>query len=97
MVMYISMFSFFSCALAFFVYQEQALSLLIALEGIMLSLLVFTYYVSVTVLGGSSPAFLVLLTYAACEAALGLSLLVSILRLRGNDLVKSFSSVNFFA
>nr|YP_010970200.1 NADH dehydrogenase subunit 4L [Phyllidiopsis shireenae]WNR50789.1 NADH dehydrogenase subunit 4L [Phyllidiopsis shireenae] len=72
------------------------LILLISLEALMLSLLIFLFSFSM-IYNNSYSIFLILLTFAACEAALGLSLLVSILRLRGNDLVTSFDSMKFYA
>nr|YP_010032937.1 NADH dehydrogenase subunit 4L [Protaeolidiella atra]QOW38671.1 NADH dehydrogenase subunit 4L [Protaeolidiella atra] len=72
----------------------RILSVLISLEGLMLSLLLF-FYSTVCFLGYDMHYFLVLLTFAACEAALALSLLVSIIRLRSNDYIPSFSSLNF--
>nr|YP_010429312.1 NADH dehydrogenase subunit 4L [Glossodoris acosti]USQ67491.1 NADH dehydrogenase subunit 4L [Glossodoris acosti] len=89
--------SWFGMGVAFFSFSKlnmHILILLISLETLMLSLLMFL--LSFCFLSGSSfHLFLILLTFAACEAALGLALLVSILRLRGNDYVMSFSSLNF--
>nr|YP_010853526.1 NADH dehydrogenase subunit 4L [Tritoniopsis elegans]WGM82652.1 NADH dehydrogenase subunit 4L [Tritoniopsis elegans] len=73
----------------------RILSVLISLEALMLSLLAMLYG-SLSFLGLDMHYFLVLLTFAACEAALGLSLLVSILRIRSNDYISSFSSLNFY-
>nr|YP_010874760.1 NADH dehydrogenase subunit 4L [Facelina bostoniensis]WGV42882.1 NADH dehydrogenase subunit 4L [Facelina bostoniensis] len=73
----------------------RVLSVLISLEGLMLSLLLL-FFSSLSLSGQSKHFFLVLLTFAACEAALGLSLLVSVLRLRSNDYVSSLSSLNFY-
>nr|YP_002726382.1 NADH dehydrogenase subunit 4L [Siphonaria pectinata]ACE62827.1 NADH dehydrogenase subunit 4L [Siphonaria pectinata] len=94
MLFYTALFSFTMGVLAFAAYQVHSLNLLISLEAIMLSLLVFLYSFSM-IYSTESHLFLVLLTLAACEGALGLSLLVSLLRLRGNDLVDSFSSMKF--
>lgn len=70
--------------------------LLIRLEALILRLLVF--YLGFFILHGRIfKFFLALLTLAACEAALGLSILVRVLRVRGNDLVLSFNSLNFYA
>nr|YP_002791176.1 NADH dehydrogenase subunit 4L [Ascobulla fragilis]ACE62805.1 NADH dehydrogenase subunit 4L [Ascobulla fragilis] len=83
--------------MAFFLFVENknhTLNLLNSLEAVMLSLLVFIYAFN-SMTSFNSPSFLILLTFAACEAALGLSLLVSMLRLYGNDLISTFGSVNF--
>lgn len=74
----------------------HVLNLLIRLEAVILRVLVFYYFVSVAYLG-RSHIFLILLTLAACEAAIGLSLLVGLLRVRGNDLVRSLNTTSWFA
>nr|YP_009460053.1 NADH dehydrogenase subunit 4L [Auriculastra duplicata]AUT77316.1 NADH dehydrogenase subunit 4L [Auriculastra duplicata] len=74
--------------------QGHVLNLLISLEAAMLSVLVF-YYFATSLYSSNSVLFLMLLTFAACEAAFGLSLLVSLLRLRGNDLVSSLSTTSW--
>nr|YP_010983245.1 NADH dehydrogenase subunit 4L [Hypselodoris whitei]WOK01427.1 NADH dehydrogenase subunit 4L [Hypselodoris whitei] len=82
---------------ALFVFSKlnmHILTLLISLEALMLSLLVFLFSFSL-LYGSSFHIFLILLTFAACEAALGLALLVSILRVRGNDYVMSLTTLNF--
>nr|YP_010239427.1 NADH dehydrogenase subunit 4L [Haloa japonica]QTF74797.1 NADH dehydrogenase subunit 4L [Haloa japonica] len=81
--------------LSFVLMQSHILSLLISLEALMLSLLLFLFGFTSNYSSGLFW-FLVLLTLAACEAALGLSLLVSMLRLRGNDFINTLSSNIFF-
>jgi len=71
------------------------LILLISLEALILRLLTFIFSFSLIYRSGFH-LFLILLTFAACEAALGLGLLVSVLRVRGNDYVNSISSLNFY-
>nr|YP_010836960.1 NADH dehydrogenase subunit 4L [Dendronotus frondosus]WGC92353.1 NADH dehydrogenase subunit 4L [Dendronotus frondosus] len=85
----------FGSLLSYSKLNVRMLGVLISLEALMLSLLVLLFG-SLTYLGVSLHYFLILLTFAACEAALGLSLLVSILRVRSNDYVSSFSSLNFY-
>nr|YP_004935109.1 NADH dehydrogenase subunit 4L [Trimusculus reticulatus]AEQ93941.1 NADH dehydrogenase subunit 4L [Trimusculus reticulatus] len=75
-------------------HRTHVLNLLISLEAAMLSILVFFYFSSLLYASGS-VLFLMLLTFAACEAAFGLSLLVAFLRVHGNDLIDSFSSVKW--
>nr|WBV77014.1 NADH dehydrogenase subunit 4L [Phestilla sp. CUS-2023] len=91
----ISTFGVISSVLSYSKMNSRMLSILISLEGLMLSLLMFLFG-SLIFLGQSSFYFLILLTFAACEAALGLSLLVSVLRLRGNDYINTFSSLKFY-
>nr|QOZ40952.1 NADH dehydrogenase subunit 4L [Berghia stephanieae] len=94
-LMKISALGIGSSLLGYSKYNIRLLSVLISLEGLMLSLLVF-FYSALSFSGTSMHFFLVLLTLAACEAALGLSLLVSILRLRSNDYIPLMSSLNFY-
>lgn len=89
---------FLCCFFAFFAFAKlniHVLRLIISLEALMLSLLVFLYSFVMN-LEISSHFFLLLLVFAASEAAIGLSLLVRILRMRGNDYVTSISSLNFY-
>nr|YP_004222141.1 NADH dehydrogenase subunit 4L [Berthellina sp. TLT-2006]ABK92221.1 NADH dehydrogenase subunit 4L [Berthellina sp. TLT-2006] len=79
---------------AFAKLNMHVLSLLISLEALMLSIIVFLYSLVMN-LEVSSHFFLILLVFAASEAAMGLSLLVSMLRLRGNDYVTSLNSLSF--
>nr|WDD39323.1 NADH dehydrogenase subunit 4L [Onchidium reevesii] len=84
-----------SVLLAFFVWalsrqRFYMLSLLVCLEAIMLSVIVFFYSFSL-LYSYSSHMFLMLLVFSACEAAFGLALLVSLLRLRGSDMISSMS------
>nr|YP_010883660.1 NADH dehydrogenase subunit 4L [Carychium tridentatum]ANC96336.1 NADH dehydrogenase subunit 4L [Carychium tridentatum]WIV81376.1 NADH dehydrogenase subunit 4l [Carychium tridentatum] len=81
---------------AFIIQQGHILNLLIILEAMILSILVSYYFCSL-ILSMSGAMFLMMLTFAACEAAFGLSLLVSFLRLRGNDLIENMTSGNWFA
>nr|YP_001816803.1 NADH dehydrogenase subunit 4L [Elysia chlorotica]ACB70182.1 NADH dehydrogenase subunit 4L [Elysia chlorotica] len=81
--------------MAFCLYQVHTLNILLSLEAIMLSLLVILYSFN-SFSGEATYSFLILLTFAACEAALGLSLLVSMLRLWGNDYVNSLGSMKFY-
>nr|YP_002727968.1 NADH dehydrogenase subunit 4L [Myosotella myosotis]ACE62839.1 NADH dehydrogenase subunit 4L [Myosotella myosotis] len=77
--------------LFFFTYmkvQAQVLSSLIILEGAMLSILLFYLYISMEY-SNSSHIFLLVVCLGACEAASGLSLMVSMVSLSGSDTVKA--------
>nr|YP_009572105.1 NADH dehydrogenase subunit 4L [Umbonium thomasi]QBI37700.1 NADH dehydrogenase subunit 4L [Umbonium thomasi] len=70
---------------------KHLLSVLLSLEAMTLSLFVM--------LAGVSSGFslegemcLILITMGACEASLGLAILVSLIRTHGNDYVSSFSA-----
>nr|YP_009498361.1 NADH dehydrogenase subunit 4L [Biomphalaria sudanica]AWK49472.1 NADH dehydrogenase subunit 4L [Biomphalaria sudanica] len=66
--------------------KKYILNSLIILEGMMLMSMVFMVF-SLMSSYESMYMFLMVLTFAACEAAMGLSLLVSFLRLRGNNML----------
>lgn len=70
--------------------RKHLLATLLRLEFIVLSLygLLFIYLAS---LGCEMYFTIVFLTFAVCEGALGLSILVSIIRTHGNDYFQSFS------
>ena len=91
----VSRLGIFSSLIAFRKLNMRLLRMLIRLERLMLSLLVL-FYRRITLIGYSLHFFLGFLVFAACEAALGLSLLVAFLRLRGNDYVPSFRTLNFY-
>nr|UUJ36871.1 NADH dehydrogenase subunit 4L [Epeorus sp. 03 ZXM-2022a] len=70
--------------------RKHLLATLLSLEFIVLSLygLLFIYLTS---LGSEMYFTMVFLTFAVCEGALGLSILVSMIRTHGNDYFQSFS------
>nr|YP_009255777.1 NADH dehydrogenase subunit 4L [Placobdella lamothei]CVK87334.1 NADH dehydrogenase subunit 4L [Placobdella lamothei] len=77
--------------LNFMLHKAHFLHLLLCLEIITLSMLMF---LSMGFLSANIPAPLisvVVLTLGACEASLGLTLLVLMVRLFGNDLMKNIS------
>lgn len=69
--------------------RKHLLNTLLRLEYIILSIF-WVICVHVTVLGYESYFILFFLTLAACEGALGLALLVSIVRSHGNDCFSKF-------
>nr|YP_009865017.1 NADH dehydrogenase subunit 4L [Linuparus trigonus]QKE42655.1 NADH dehydrogenase subunit 4L [Linuparus trigonus] len=69
---------------------KHLLNTLLSLEFIMLGIF-FVMGVSISYLGQEVYFVLFFLSMVACEGALGLSLLVSIVRTHGNDYYNSFS------
>nr|WIM50730.1 NADH dehydrogenase subunit 4L [Conus ventricosus] len=69
---------------------KHLLSILLSLEAVTMSLFVLMFFMSsnITLMGETS---LILITLGACEASLGLAILVAIIRAEGNDYVSSFS------
>nr|BBA10607.1 NADH dehydrogenase subunit 4L [Atractophaedusa antibouddah] len=71
-------------SILFFTVQYHYLNCLLILESIMLfalTMILYLYFNAMT----SGSMFLLILTLAVCEAALGLVLLVSYVKLSGND------------
>uniref|UniRef100_UPI00315CE12D NADH dehydrogenase subunit 4L n=1 Tax=Paraclius curvispinus TaxID=3133235 RepID=UPI00315CE12D len=86
----IFIFMFLSGILVFVLNRKHLLSMLLSLEYIVLSLfsLLFMYLMF---LSYQSFFTMMFLTFSVCEGALGLSILVSLIRTHGNDYFQSFS------
>lgn len=85
-----SIFIFFSGIIVFCSKRKHLLLMLISLEFIVLSL----YYLIIVYLRVYDYEFffrIVFLTISVCERALGLSILVSMVRTHGNDYFQSFN------
>nr|QNE85592.1 NADH dehydrogenase subunit 4L [Chrysotimus molliculus] len=83
-------FMFLTGLMVFVLNRKHLLSMLLSLEYIVLSLfsLLAIYLVYVNFHGFFLMMFL---TFSVCEGALGLSILVSMIRTHGNDYFQSFS------
>nr|YP_009255529.1 NADH dehydrogenase subunit 4L [Grimothea gregaria]AND82243.1 NADH dehydrogenase subunit 4L [Grimothea gregaria] len=77
---------------SFVMYRKHLLSSLLSLEFIMLGIFFFMSSF-ISIVGSEMYFILFFLTLAACEGALGLSLLVCIVCFYGNDYFNSFSSL----
>nr|YP_009228277.1 NADH dehydrogenase subunit 4L [Pipistrellus coromandra]AKL78838.1 NADH dehydrogenase subunit 4L [Pipistrellus coromandra] len=86
------MLAFTSSLLGLFMYRSHLMSSLLCLEGLMLSLFVLitlTILIIESTLTSMLP--IILLVFAACEAALGLSLLVAVSNTYGTDHVQNLN------
>nr|BDQ44118.1 NADH dehydrogenase subunit 4L [Pheretima confusa] len=72
--------------------QTHFLMTLLSLESITLSLTLFVPLMLVNCNAPNTAMAVILLTFGACEASLGLSLMVSMSRSYGNDMLKSLTS-----
>nr|YP_008578435.1 NADH dehydrogenase subunit 4L [Lophostoma silvicolum]CDF66051.1 ND4L [Lophostoma silvicolum] len=90
---YINMFLAFTISLmGLLMYRSHMMSSLLCLEGMMLSLFVMmTITILNTQLTLASMLPIILLVFAACEAALGLSLLVMVSTTYGTDYVQNLN------
>nr|YP_009704508.1 NADH dehydrogenase subunit 4L [Monachus monachus]Q679B0.1 RecName: Full=NADH-ubiquinone oxidoreductase chain 4L; AltName: Full=NADH dehydrogenase subunit 4L [Monachus monachus]AAQ93773.1 NADH dehydrogenase subunit 4L [Monachus monachus]QEN73826.1 NADH dehydrogenase subunit 4L [Monachus monachus]QEN73839.1 NADH dehydrogenase subunit 4L [Monachus monachus]QEN73855.1 NADH dehydrogenase subunit 4L [Monachus monachus]QEN73868.1 NADH dehydrogenase subunit 4L [Monachus monachus] len=84
--------AFITSLMGLLMYRSHLMSSLLCLEGMMLSLFVM---MTVTILNNhftlANMAPIVLLVFAACEAALGLSLLVMVSNTYGTDYVQNLN------
>lgn len=69
--------------------RKHLLSILLSLEYIVL-ILFFILFIYLNILNYESYFSIIFLTFRVCEGALGLSILVSIIRTHGNDYFQSF-------
>ncbi|KAH8288079.1 hypothetical protein KR054_007175, partial [Drosophila jambulina] len=69
--------------------RKHLLSILLSLEFIVL-ILFFILFIYLNILNYETYFRIIFLTFRVCEGALGLSILVSIIRTHGNDYFQSF-------
>nr|YP_002229148.1 NADH dehydrogenase subunit 4L [Ascaloptynx appendiculata]ACH89997.1 NADH dehydrogenase subunit 4L [Ascaloptynx appendiculata] len=86
----ISVFMFISGCLSYSLKRKHLLSMLLSLEFVVLSLF-FLLIIYLTNYEYEYFFSMIFLTFSVCEGALGLSILVSIVRTHGNDYFQSFS------
>nr|UEP15326.1 NADH dehydrogenase subunit 4L [Panthera leo atrox]UEP15391.1 NADH dehydrogenase subunit 4L [Panthera leo atrox]UEP15664.1 NADH dehydrogenase subunit 4L [Panthera leo atrox]UEP15677.1 NADH dehydrogenase subunit 4L [Panthera leo atrox]UEP15690.1 NADH dehydrogenase subunit 4L [Panthera leo atrox] len=92
-MVYVNMFlAFIMSLVGLLMYRSHLMSSLLCLEGMMLSLFIM---MTVTILNNhftlASMTPIILLVFAACEAALGLSLLVMVSNTYGTDYVQNLN------
>lgn len=83
-------FMFIIGLISFVVGRKHLLSTLLSLEFIVLCLFFFMFFF-LNILGFELYFTILFLTFRVCEGALGISILVSIIRTHGNDNFNSFS------
>nr|UBI44063.1 NADH dehydrogenase subunit 4L [Paratectonatica tigrina] len=87
----ISMLGFIMALIALSLQYKHLLSILLSLEAATMNLFMMMFSMSNNI-SFNGEMSLILITLGACEASLGLSILVSMIRSQGNDYVSSFSS-----
>nr|YP_010583789.1 NADH dehydrogenase subunit 4L [Octopus salutii]UXN83985.1 NADH dehydrogenase subunit 4L [Octopus salutii] len=81
----------YMCGLFVLLFQwKHILNILLGFEVLTLSVL-FMFFFSLSMISLNLYLVIVLIVFSVCEATLGLSLLVSFIRLHGNDYVNSLS------
>lgn len=89
---YLGVFIFIMGIISFVLSRKHLLSILLSLEYIVLSL--FIILISWLILLGYQEFFrIIFLIFSVCEGALGLSILVSLIRTHGNDYFQSFRGI----
>nr|YP_010472665.1 NADH dehydrogenase subunit 4L [Littoraria ardouiniana]UVH65788.1 NADH dehydrogenase subunit 4L [Littoraria ardouiniana] len=85
-----STLGFIMALIALSLQYKHLLSVLLSLEAATMNvfIMMFTFANNISFNGEMA---LILITLGACEASLGLSILVSMIRAQGNDYVSSFS------
>nr|YP_001718407.1 NADH dehydrogenase subunit 4L [Loxosomella aloxiata]BAG12592.1 NADH dehydrogenase subunit 4L [Loxosomella aloxiata] len=82
-------FNFYNC-FNFFLNNKHLLSLLLSLEALMMSLFCLAV-ISMSPMNVGYYYSLIILTFAACEAAVGLSILVNMISSHGSSYVGSMN------
>nr|YP_010976477.1 NADH dehydrogenase subunit 4L [Volva habei]WNX95649.1 NADH dehydrogenase subunit 4L [Volva habei] len=86
----ISASGFLMAILALSLQHKHLLSVLLSLEAATMNLFIMMFVLSNNI-SFSGQTSLILITLGACEASLGLAILVAIIRSQGNDYVYSVS------
>nr|QWM94258.1 NADH dehydrogenase subunit 4L [Sisyra aurorae] len=87
---YISLFMFLMGILSFSIKRKHLLLTLLSLEYIVLSLFLMLY-LYMFMYNYEFYFLMIFLVFSVCEGALGLSILVSMIRTHGNDYFQSFN------
>nr|QAY81999.1 NADH dehydrogenase subunit 4L [Apophylia sp. REN-2018] len=90
MLMYLLFILFFSGALSFILNRKHLLMMLLSLEFIVISLY-FSIFLYLSNMNYEYFFSMIYLTMSVCEGALGLSLLILMVRVHGNDYITTFS------
>nr|YP_009995281.1 NADH dehydrogenase subunit 4L [Ochthebius quadricollis]QNP09671.1 NADH dehydrogenase subunit 4L [Ochthebius quadricollis] len=90
MLMLFSIFMYFSGLLVFCLKRKHLLLMLLSLEFIILSLY-FNLFIYLSYYNNEYYFSMIFISMSVCEGALGLSLLVSLIRTHGNDYFQSFN------
>nr|UDU84757.1 NADH dehydrogenase subunit 4L [Archips podanus] len=89
-VMMIIIFMFIIGNLIFVSKHKHLLIILLSLEFMVLSIFLFMLFI-LSYMSMNMYMLMVFLVFAVCEGALGLSILVSMIRTHGNDYFQSFN------
>nr|YP_009573030.1 NADH dehydrogenase subunit 4L [Podagricomela nigricollis]QBF44007.1 NADH dehydrogenase subunit 4L [Podagricomela nigricollis] len=93
MLMYLLLFSMFLAGiLSFTLNRKHLLMMLLSLEFIVISLYL-SMFMYLSLMNYEYFFSMIFLTMSVCEGALGLSVLILLVRVHGNDYIMTFSSL----
>nr|YP_010240642.1 NADH dehydrogenase subunit 4L [Aleochara postica]QTG39872.1 NADH dehydrogenase subunit 4L [Aleochara postica] len=90
MMIFFSMFMYMCGLVVFSMKRKHLLLMLLSLEFIIISLY-FSLFIILSFYSSENYFSMIFLTMSVCEGVLGLSILVSMLRMFGNDYFQSFN------
>nr|ALO77608.1 NADH deshydrogenase subunit 4L [Hemipeplus sp. HEM01] len=90
MLKYVSLMMFISGLMVFSSKRKHLLLMLLSLEMLVLSVF-FILFMYLSLINLEYFFCMIFLTFSVCEGALGLSILVSLIRTHGNDYFQTFS------
>nr|WNV22576.1 NADH dehydrogenase subunit 4L [Psylliodes crambicola] len=92
MLMYLLIFMFMSGTISFILNRKHLLLMLLSLEFIVISLYM-NIFLYLSLMNYEFFFSMIFLTISVCEGALGLSILIMMVRVHGNDFILTFSSL----
>nr|APX39819.1 NADH dehydrogenase subunit 4L [Psylliodes fusiformis] len=90
--MYLLFFMFMSGAISFILNRKHLLLMLLSLEFIVISLYL-NMFIYLSMMNFELFFTMIFLTVSVCEGVLGLSILIMMVRVHGNDFILTFSSL----
>nr|YP_010373820.1 NADH dehydrogenase subunit 4L [Malcus auriculatus]UPI55347.1 NADH dehydrogenase subunit 4L [Malcus auriculatus] len=88
------LFMFISGILSFCMFRNHILTALFSLEYLVVTVF-FVFFLYLLIMGYDLYYILIYLVFSVCEGALGLGILVNMVRMHGNDYLSSFSILSW--
>nr|YP_010373781.1 NADH dehydrogenase subunit 4L [Malcus setosus]UPI55282.1 NADH dehydrogenase subunit 4L [Malcus setosus] len=88
------MLMFFSGVFSFCMFRNHILTVLFSLEYLVV-VVFFLFFMYLLFMGYDLYYILIYLVFSVCEGALGLGILVNMIRMHGNDYLSSFSILSW--
>nr|ARQ20669.1 NADH dehydrogenase subunit 4L [Nacella concinna] len=94
MIMFISIILIITVIMSLIIQTSHIIMMLLLFETLALSVFMMIVY-SMAISSMNTAPLIMFLTMSVCEASLGLSILVSILRVNGNDYVSTLATQKY--